>query len=165
MSNVQFNADQAKVALTRAKALLADMTPMFQGILQHMIVATRERFQKGVSPAGVPWAPKRPATIERYKQLGYSSAAKPLIGPSRRLGREIQGIVSRDGAVIGSALIYSGVMQEGAGRGAFGKTRRGAPIPWGRIPARPWLGLSEADEAAIVEIADELIGDALGDDT
>ena len=72
-------------------------------------------------------------------------------------------MVSRNGVVIGSSLIYSGVMQSGAARGAFGRDRFGRPIPWGTIPARPWLGISREDGEAITEIADEYAGKVLGE--
>jgi len=92
-----------------------------------------------------------------------ATCPKTLIGPRpQRLSREALRAASRSGAVIGSALIYSRVMQEGAAKGAFGTDRRGRPVPWGRIPARVWLGVSAADETAIVEIADEYVDRALG---
>ena len=53
-------------------------------------------------------------------------------------------------------------MQEGAAKGAFGNDKRGRPVPWGRIPARVWLGISAADETAIVEIAEEYLAGELG---
>lgn len=40
----------------------------------------------------------------------------------------------------------------GAKRGAFGVSRRGGPLPWGDIPARPFLGLSADDRKTIEEI-------------
>jgi phage gpG-like protein len=161
MFNVQFNAGASRQALIEAAKLLADMTPVYNDIREYMVRVTEQRFQQGVSPDGTAWAPKRPSTIERYKRLGYGSLPKPLIGPSKRLGKEIQGIVSRTGVEIGSSLIYSGVMQDGAAKGAFGRTKRGAPIPWGRIPARTWLGISRQDETAIVAIAEEAIAGTL----
>lgn len=155
MFGVQFNAGRSRQAIREAIQQLGDMTPVFEDIGEYMIEATRQRFVKGQAPDGSSWAPKRQATLERYKRLGYGSLTRPLIGPSRSLSRLVQKFVSRDGVVIGSSLIYSGVMQDGAARGAFGNDRRGRPIPWGRIPARVWLGIGRDDETAIVEIVDE----------
>lgn len=155
MFNVQFNAGRSRAAIRAAIDGLDDPTPMYQDIGEYMVEATRKRFVAGVGPDGTAWTPKSQDTLDRYKQLGYGALRKPLIGPGKRLSREIQHFVSKGGVVIGSALIYSGVMQDGAAKGAFGTDARGRPIPWGRIPARPWLGIAEADEAAIVEIADE----------
>jgi len=163
MLNIEIDTAQIRSALVQAKTLLSDMTPVYAEIGEYMIGATRDRFIKGVDPTGKAWAPKSQATLERYKRLGYGSLTRPLIGPGRALSRQIQKIVSSDGVVIGSSLAYSRVMQEGAARGAFGTDSRGRAIPWGRIPARVWLGLSDADGRAIVEIIEENLGEALGD--
>ena len=162
MFNVQFNVGATQVAIRRAIAELEDGTAMFTDIGEYMIDSTRKRGQQGVSPDGVAWAPKRQTTLDRYKARGYGNLTKPLVGPTRRLLREIQRYVSRNGVVVGSSLIYSGVMQSGAGKGAFGADRRGRPIPWGRIPARPWLGISQTDGVAIIDIADEHLEQSLG---
>lgn len=164
MYNVQFNAGRSREAIREAIAQLDDMTPVFQDIGEYMLEATRQRFAEGKAPDGSSWAPKRQSTLDRYKRLGYGSLTRPLIGPSRSLSRQIQKVVSKDGVVIGSSLIYSGVMQDGAERGAFGTNARGSPIPWGRIPARTWLGISRDDETAIVEIVDEHLGKPLNAD-
>ena len=155
MFAVQFNAGRSRQAIRVAIEQVEDMTPIYTAIGDYMIQATRQRFAKGVAPDGTAWAPKRASTLERYKRLGYGSLGRPLIGPGRRLSREIQQFVSRDGVIIGSSLIYSGVMQDGAAKGAFGTDPHGRPIPWGRIPARPWLGISREDETAIVEIVED----------
>ena len=163
--NVQFNAGETRAALQRAIAGMEDATPLYEDIAEYMVDATRQRFIQGVGPDGKAWAPKKQSTLDRYRALGYGgqSLTKPLylIG---RLRREIQRLVSRNGVVIGSSLIYAGVMQQGAAKGAFGRDGRGRPIPWGTIPARPWLGISPQDEEAIIEIADEFAGSQLGED-
>jgi phage gpG-like protein len=161
MFHVQFNAGRSRQVIREALAVLEDMTPVYQDVAEYLVEVHRQRFVRGVGPDGKAWAPKRAATLERYKRLGYGSLGRPLIGPAKALSRQIQRLVSRDGVVIGSSLIYSGVMQDGAAKGAFGKDSRGRPIPWGRIPARVWLGLSAADDAAIVEIVEEHLQERL----
>lgn len=163
MFNIQFNVGRSRAALREAIDALEDPTPMFKDIGEYMVEATRQRFTKGVSPDGTAWAPKSAVTLERYQKLGYGNLRRPLIGPGKRLSREIQKFVSKGGVVVGSSLIYSGVMQNGAAKGAFGRDARGRPIPWGRIPARVWLGISDADEVAIVEITDEYLESNLQD--
>ncbi len=162
MIGIQFNAGASRDALREAIGQLDDMTPLYTDVGEYMVEATRKRFQQGVSPSGAAWAPKRPATLERYKRLGYGSRTQPLIGPGRALSRQILPIVSRTHVEIGSSLIYAGVMQDGAAQGAFGRDRRNRPIPWGRIPARAWLGISAEDEREIVAIAEEHVRRALG---
>ena len=155
MFGIQFNAGRSRAALREAIAQLEDMTPVYRDIGEYMIEATRQRFVRGVGPDGKAWARKRASTLERYKRLGYGSLTRPLIGPGKALSRQIQRFVSKGGVIIGSSLVYSRVMQQGAAKGAFGRDRRGHSIPWGNIPAREWLGISRDDEAAIVAIVDE----------
>lgn len=81
-----------------------------------------------------------------------ASAKRPLIGETRRLSSEIAYRLFPGGVEVGSSLQYAAVQQFGARRGQFGRTRRGAPIPWGDIPPRPFLGVSEADRRAILAI-------------
>jgi phage virion morphogenesis protein len=163
MFGIQFNAGASRAALRRAIEALgpAGMRPLYEEIGEHMIRATEQRFQKGTAPDGSRWARKSQTTLERYKALGYGNKPRPLIRSGALAGTILKS-VTPGGVLIGSSLIYSGVMQDGAAKGAFGKDRRGRPIPWGRIPPRVWLGLSAEDDAAIVEIAEEHIGRALG---
>lgn len=162
MFTTEFKADAARAAIRNAAALLDDMTPLFQSVSEYMVEATRQRFITGTAPDGSRWAPKKASTLDRYKALGYGNLPRTLIGPGQRLSREIVGQASPQAAVIGSAEIYARVMQEGAAKGAFGADRRGRPIPWGRIPARVWLGISAQDEVEIVEIVEEHVGRPLG---
>jgi|3_EtaG_2_1085321.scaffolds.fasta_scaffold12001_5 phage virion morphogenesis protein len=158
----EFNVTRATEAIRAATGELKDMTPLYRDVVEYMIEATRQRFAKGIDPQGNAWAPKKQSTLDRYKRLGYGNLRRVLVGPSRQLSRQIVGEATRSGAVIGSALIYSRVMQEGADKGEFGNDRRGRPVPWGKIPARVWLGMSHADEQAVVEIVDEHLGGHLG---
>ena len=62
-----------------------------------------------------------------------------------------------DAVGIGSPMIYAGTFNFGAKSGEFGfgmfASRNGSfPIPWGNIPARRFLGLSEADKVNVAEL-------------
>ena len=162
MIGLQFNIGPSRQAIAEALTALTNPQPMYADIGEYMVDSTRQRFVSGEAPDGSSWAPKSEATLERYRRLGYGTLSRPLFGPGRRLSREILNFVSKDGVVIGSSLIYSRVMNEGAAKGEFGHDSQGNPIPWGRIPARQWLGISTADATAIVEIADEHLAGALG---
>lgn len=105
---------------------------------------------------------------------GLLATKKPLIGESKALSTTIAFRVEPDAVRIGSPMIYSAVQQFGAEMGEFGRyyqlfrrkyaesdfrryagTKKGSPIPWGNIPARPFLGLSAQDKADVVEILQE----------
>lgn len=162
MLRIEFNHSAATEAIRRAIAALENPQPVYEEIGEYLIEQRRQRFIRGTDAWGRAWAAKSPATLERYRRLGYGSLTRPLIGPGRALSRQIKKFVSRDGVVIGSALIYSGVMQRGARRGAFGTDRRGRPLPWGDIPARPWIDLGDDEGAEIVTIVEEHLARALG---
>lgn len=155
MLRIVFNGSSVTQSLRDAQARLDNMEPAFRDIGEQLVESHKRRFQEGVAPDGSAWAPKSEATIERYRRAGHGGRTRPLIGPSGRLSSEIAYYANAAGAEVGSSLIYSAVMQEGAGRGAFGADARGRPIPWGDIPARVWLGLSDQDERDILDIVDE----------
>lgn len=52
---------------------------------------------------------------------------------------------------------YAAAQQFGMKKGYAGANKRGSPIPWGDIPARPFLGISDHDRGMILdEISDYL---------
>ena len=163
MIRIMFNIEDLTQRLGVAATKLTDMTPVHKDIGDYMVRQTKARFLSGVGPYGTRWRPKKPSTIERYKAKGDGNKTKPLIGPSGRLGKEIFALATRSEAEIGSSLEYSGVMQGGAAKGAFGRSARGGPLPWGTIPARTFLGISDAEERSILDIVDEHLAEAIGE--
>ena len=165
MRRVELNTGPINQAIRRAIGELEDMTPIFRDVRDYMIDVTKKRFIHGKAPDGTTWVPKSSATIERYKRMGYGNLPKTLVGRYGRLSQGISGRSDATRAVIGSSMIYSRVMQEGAAKGAFGTAisgKRMVPIPWGRIPARTWLGISKTDETAIIDIVDEALERTIG---
>ncbi|MFD1914123.1 phage virion morphogenesis protein [Halodurantibacterium flavum] len=165
------NEREVEAALKRIGEALTDMTPVMQDIGELLVFSTKERFVAGVSPDGEPWAPKSQTTLDAYARRRDPEDPRPLFGPSRRLSSEIHYSASADSVEWGSSLIYAAVQQFGAEQGAFG-ARMGRtqpsekrpnpqdyffPIPWGDIPARPFLGLSEDDQAGILDTVSEWI--------
>ena len=149
-----------------------DMRPVLLEIGEDMAESTKQRFATATSPDGVTWAPNSALTLARYSalfkrnkdgELTKSSAAKlagkkPGTGETRALATTIN-YQALDGTSvgIGSPMFYAGTFHYGAKSGEFGfgiyATRVGSfPIPWGDIPARPFLGASEADKANIVNL-------------
>lgn len=140
-------------ALAQLQALAAKGTrlrPLFAAIGESLLESTRERFSSGVGPDGSRWLPNSPVTIERYLARFSGSYGKtgkrPLIGESKSLSTTINWKADDAGVSIGSPLIYAGVQQFGAAARAFGRA------PWGRIPARPFLGVSSDDSRSIVDL-------------
>lgn len=152
MITIQFNDDEVRARLGLLARRLDDMTPVMADIGEQLLVSTKERFGQGKSPEGAPWAPKSPTTLAAYERRNDRADPRPLFGPSRRLSSEIVVRPWRKYVEIGSNLAYAAAMQFGMAKGYAGRTSRGGPIPWGNIPARPFLGLSAKDRTDILDI-------------
>lgn len=144
----------------RLAAAQADRSELMQDLGELLMQSTKDRFPTGQAPDGTPWAPKSQATLDSYRsrearKRNASVPFRPLFGPSGRLSSEIFYEAGPQSVEIGSALIYAAVMQEGAEKGAFGSMANGSPIPWGDIPARPFLGLSPDDETNVQATVEE----------
>lgn len=114
------------------------------------------------------------------KGVGAAVGKKPLIGITKRLSTEIHPEPTSTGVAIGSSLEYAAVQQFGARMGEFGRysqvarwnaypegdfrkhagTVEGFPIPWGDIPARPYIGLSTTDTESVLAITESYLRSA-----
>lgn len=158
MFSVEIKNDTVTDALNWAAAGLEDMTPAFEELGQYMVMSTKERFAKGVSPEGVKWAPKSPTTLARYGARKSNRVdVRPLFGPSGALSSIIFHEAGPDQVEWGSPMIYAAVQQFGARKGQFGSMSNGASIPWGDIPARPFLGISPEDEGNMITIIEGML--------
>lgn len=172
MTRITITTEDVGVGAALARVIGAGKNPrpLLVAIGETLAASTKRRFQTSTDPEGKPWAPNSPATIGRHlggfkgsfkkggglskKGAARAGAKKPLIGETRALSGNIAWqLQGDDGVAIGSPMIYAATQQFGAKRGAFGKTKRGAPVPWGDIPARPFLGLSAEDVETILELA------------
>ena len=124
-----------------------DLTPVMADIGEQLLNSTRQRFSDQVSPEGEAWSPLSHVTKARKKKN-----KDKILTEEGRLRRLLSVRAGKDYVEVGSTRVYAGTHQFGARRGAYGTTQRGAPIPWGDIPARPFLGVSDADKKTILEI-------------
>lgn len=122
----------------------------------NMAQETRLRFRDGHGPTGAAWAALSPVTIARRR--GGGVGAKPLQNTGQ-MRDSITFAVGANYVEVGTNVIQARVQQMGAAKGAFGRTSRGAPIPWGNIPARPFLGFSAVDRSMALEVFREAIDD------
>lgn len=152
MAQVVITRDEITEALTRLSAALSDMKPAYEEIGQILTRSTKKRFGDGIAPDGSRWAPKSKTTLEKYGARSSNRIdVRPLFGPSGALSSQIFYEAGPDSLQWGSPMIYAGTQHFGAGQGAFGRSSRGGPIPWGTIPARPFLGLSPEDATNVTE--------------
>jgi len=171
MYSVEYNDDDVSAGLASLSVVLTDMSPVMNQIGEILEDSTDERWQQGIAPDGTPWTPKSQTTLDAYKRRGLRASPLPLIGPNESgvpLRQSIFRQYGPDYVELGTNAIQAAVMQFGAAKGAFG-TYQGKgfggstptiSIPWGDIPARPFLGVSEADRTNILDELAEQLADA-----
>lgn len=137
--------------------------------------AVERRFVTSTAPDGTRWAANAESTYlgllskrdlrkdgrVRIPSTDKLANKKPLVRTGR-LAESFQYQLVMGGVEIGTNDIRAATHQFGAARGAYGKTARGQPIPWGDIPARPFLGLSAADEDTVLGILDDYLAQLIG---
>lgn len=127
----------------RLRALAAaghDLTLAMRDIGEYLLRTTKDRFAEERGPDGAPWQPLSEVTKGRKRRnVGR------ILTEHGHLGGELAYRAGPAEVEAGSPFVYAGTQQFGAEKGSFGSTGRGSPIPWGDIPAREFLGLSDAD--------------------
>lgn len=158
----EINLSAAEALFAALDAALTDMTPVMKDLGELLTTSTKERFPTGVAPDGTKWAAKSQTTLNRYGARKSNRVdVRPLFGPTGLLSQQIFSDSSAMEVSWGSNLIYSAVMQFGAAKGAFGTMANGASIPWGNIPARPFIGVSATDEANIIATLEDWLSGAV----
>lgn len=176
MITIEIHDQEVQAAFNRLIAASRDLTPAMRAIGERLTETTKRRFASSTGPDGKRWAPNTDATLRallhrgkgNFKKRGGGmtvkaertlAGKKPLIGATGNLSTKFNWKASATSVQIGSIMEYAAVQQFGAIKGSLGRTRRGAPIPWGNIPARPFLGLSSQDRADVLEkLREHLLG-------
>ncbi len=153
---VEFDDGEVRRTLDRLAAAGTDLTPAMRDIGEHLLNSTRERFASETSPDGTPWAPLTEATKARKRRN-----RDKILTRDGFLRGNLAYRADADSVEVGSPSIYAGTHQFGAPAGSFG-----SGIPWGDIPARPFLvdaegRLAASDEAAIHEIILDHLADSI----
>ena len=164
MITVELKEDEITGALVRLAGLTGDLSPILSGIGELLAESTKVRMAAGVSPDGTAFAPRAASTLARYKKLGKSYGLPLHL--TGEMARQVNYNAGADFVEVGTTSIQAAVMQFGAAQGEFGafmgKDKLGRDhfhaIPWGNIPARPFIGLSDEDRTNILdEIAEQLV--------
>lgn len=126
---------EVRAALDRLVARLAHMAPVMEDVGRALGHLTEEAFQA----QGPGWAALRPATVKRR------GSAAPILQVDGLLAGSITHGGDQGKAWVGASRVYAAAQQFGMPKGYAGKTRRGAPIPWGNIPPRPYIPIKDGD--------------------
>lgn len=156
--------------LLEARKRMDDLTPANREIGEIVLASVQENFAKEGRPA---WKPLSKVTIaDRIRRNKWPGKILNRSGAYGLLG-SVNYRATKDSVTVGTALPYATTMQFGAKKGKFGsksvtikahtRKRKGKSekvksyqrrmnIPWGDIPARPFLILQIQDEEDIKEI-------------
>lgn len=148
MIEVKVDNQAVMNALHRLASSAANPHPALLAIADELVKSTKMRFQTSTAPDGTRWVPNKPSTLKRKK------GDKPLIGKTHLLAQQISPAVGMDWLAVGSSMKYAAMQQFGGKKSRF-------PHLWGDIPARPFLGISDADEKMIVNTVDEYLRRAI----
>ncbi len=172
---IEVKIDDAEIvkALQDFQRAVGDLSPALKDIGAMLVESTQQRFNTSTGPDGQSWEPNSQTTYEAMlhrrsgdyqdgkrvgnkkgafrkdgrvsaKSAGMLSGKKPLVEHGT-LMQQIHAQVNGNVLEVGSSMEYAAMQQ-------FGGTKAEFSHLWGDIPARPFLGISEADAAEILDI-------------
>lgn len=144
--------DEAFDALEAVIARLDNPKPLYDAIGSALVQSTDQRFQNEEDPDGNPW----PKSVRAQNDGGKT------LTDTGELVRSITYEATSSGVAIGTNLIKAGPHQFGATI----KAKDGGVLAFSiggvsifatsvKIPARPFLGVSDEDEATIIDLSAE----------
>lgn len=148
MIDVKIENEKVKQVLQDLQRAVHDPAPALREIGEVLEESTKQRFVTTTDPDGHPWLLNSVLSTLHYKE-----SDRPLTGETGKLMDEIHyQLIGSDTLQVGSPMKYAAMQQ-------FGGTKAEFPNLWGDILARPFLGISESDEAKILStIERHLIG-------
>lgn len=146
MIGVDINDQEARDLINELKRRMGNLTPVMEAVGQIIQSGTQQRFVDQRGPDGSPWDALSPVTLARRRKAGRGAQ---ILRDTGRLMNSISYKVTGDSVKVFTNVIYAGTQQLGARQGAY---RASPPVPWGNIPARPFLGYSADDNAAVIEV-------------
>jgi phage virion morphogenesis protein len=167
---IEVRVDDAEIRreLGRLAARLANLRPFYKNVGEELVQSTQERFNAQQDPEGHPWKKDLPGTWARKK-------TKRILRESGQLQDTIHYQADGDKVMIGSSKVYAAIHQFGGKTAAHTiRPKRKKALFWpgaahpmksvrhpgSRIPARPFLGVSERDKTRILEIAADFLAKA-----
>ena len=133
MSVIQINDDVLVKKLTRVALGINRPKDLTSAIAGSFLTIVEDNFDAQGRPG---WAGLSPVTEARRK-------AGKILSQSGQLRDSIQPDSHDTEASISSSDPKAPTHQFGAKQGQYGRSSRGGPLPWGDIPARPFMPIDE----------------------
>jgi len=164
---VEYQDAEVRAALAAMLRAVNPPGPVLRDLGEALLRSTDDRYRAQKGPDGQAWAPNSDTTLLRYMDRGGKGftkrglvsaqgarrlGAKAILRDSGALQDTLRYQVHGDGLELGTNRVYGAAQQFGMVQGYAGRTKRGAPIPWGTIPPRPYLGISGEDRETILDI-------------
>lgn len=173
---VELDAEAVTERLTRLATAVGPqgMEPFFARIGEFLAETTRRRFVTSTAPDGQPWAPNAPATYLGLLRRRERDGARLRRGDGRINAGGVRTVARKRPLVDTGELAEQGIAYQLVPDGVLVGTNRfanewagGAAVHQfgsrdGRIPARPFLGLSAEDERAVSAMLDDWLREAAG---
>lgn len=178
---VTFEDEKARATIARLIELMSRPIGFYKNVGEYLLNSTRDNFQREQDPYGDSWTPLKEKTIQRRERDGLTPIT--ILRARGRLAGSINIQASDEEVRIGSPVEYAAIHQLGgdiempertqtiyqhydAKSDTLDQTfRRKSRSNFARdvtvkahtvsIPARPYLGISAEDQAAILVIAEE----------
>lgn len=149
-------------ALELLKAKTGNLAGAMAVIGRFMLTQVQMEFRQGKDPYGTPWKPLSKTTIERRRKgkgkPGAGAGGVQILKDTGRLAASFTYDADAESVTVGTNVSYAKTHQFGAAMGQYGRyyqlarlkfakgdfrraagSKKGHPIPWGNIPARPFL--------------------------
>lgn len=132
---INLDTSELERVLHNAANHLTHTAPLMEDISRQLVTETKLNFDFGGRPA---WAGLSPVTLARRAHGGGA-----ILQDSGELKGSIKASHTVDTATVGTNLKYAPTHQFGARQGEFGRSDRNTPLPWGDIPARPFIPMDK----------------------
>lgn len=153
MIRIELDDHAVRQVLDRLARRVNNLTPALHDVGRALMEGSRQRISEGRDWQGRAFAPNSPFTLARKR------GSTPLVDTGNLVGSRLHYRAGHNFVEVGSSAVQSAVLQFGAKRGQFGKSRRGALLPWGDIPPRPFLPIEGTD--TLPESASRMIGEII----
>ena len=153
--DISMNYQAVQKTLNDLLKRVENTEPAMQEIAGVLADASERAFRDEADPeTGALWDPLSAVTIALRPQRQGGK----ILQASGIMAASIVTDYGDDFAAIGTNHPAAPTHFFGARQGEYGRTSRGGPIPWGDIPARPFLGIGPTDEEDILDIASRYLG-------
>ena len=182
--DIEIDDAAIQARLTELLARMEHPHGFYKNVGEHMLNSTRANFEREAGPDGTPWARLRAATIRARERKGQVPIQ--ILRATSRLAASINYMATDSEARWGSPMPYAAIHQLGGTINRSARTgkiyrKRDETGQLGRrfvskqeatditevgigahtitMPARPFLGMSAADQQAVIGIAEDWLGD------